>query len=151
MQNTLQILSSPRHQERTILAYNTQNRINKLFAADRMGKRTIFRVYLPSSSSPLSFPLHLLSSLSTTAQVGTVSGANGTSRVAVAAGISHRWSRHISCGSNGGAHARGIDAACGGAWASSDDGELDQSSSQWSVLMWQGVCTYSGDKRHQFF
>ena len=58
-------LSSPHHQESTILAYNTQNRINKLFAADRLGKRTICQdllaIFFLNSilpSSPPIFSLH---------------------------------------------------------------------------------------------
>ena len=65
MQNISQILSSPHHQESTILAYNKQNRINKLFAADRLGKRTICQdllaIFFLNSilpSSPPTFSLH---------------------------------------------------------------------------------------------
>ena len=117
MQNTSQILSSPHHQESKNLAYNTQNRINKLFAANRLGKRTILpfvRVYLPSSSSPLSFPLPLPSSLSTTAQVRTVRvptahllwqwpqvariGSRNTSPVAAMAGLMREASMQLVAG-----------------------------------------------------
>ena len=117
MQNISQILSSPHHQESTILAYNTQNRINKLFAASRLGKRTILpfvRVYWPSSSSPLSFPLPLPSSLSTTAQVRTVRvptahllwqwpqvariGSRNTSPVAAMAGLMREASMQLVAG-----------------------------------------------------
>ena len=156
MQNISQILSSPHHQESTILAYNTQNRINKLFAANRLGKRTILpfvRVYWPSSSSPLSFPLPLPSSLSTTAQVRTVRvttarllwqwpqvariGSRNTSPVAAMAGLMREASMQLVAGHGRAAMvgsstspAHGGRCLCGGEFARIQEINVTNSSKQ---------------------